>query len=504
MVDFLSKQTADGTQENLLDRLENLIYQTSMVANISDETFGNATSGAALAYKLQAMSNLALTFAEAKRRVSKLDIEAFERKAKKYVKDRDFSEQANAEMKLYNLTMKVNRLELLKAEIGLEMIKAHDDINGLTDRVLLERAEEEYRRQAGILGDTVQDIAGKARRIADASFHNATWRDRAWTNHAELKANLDVLLQRGLIRGDNPRQLARSLRKALGVDLNKCERLMTTELARVQIDAAADSFKQNGFERYQYITCGYGDACEDCKALSDKVFKIKDMQAGENAPPMHPWCHCSIAPYEDSEEYEAWLKGMSEGNPNLSAKSVEVDGDFTTSTRLPDDIKQGILSGVQSINDNFGNVIDKISYEPYYKDLGAPFTFIPEERDGMLVTRLNVNMLFNWDESLEDFNKRIYENNYERGVLASKNMDDLLLHEGIHFVTFEDCKTWEDYVLKEARIRALYTPGISKYADRKRDGSESIAETAVRIKNGEVVDIEAKKILLDVVGGLII
>lgn len=62
LVQFLTKPTADGTQENLLNRLENLIYQTSMVANISDEVFGNATSGTALAYKLQAMSNLALTF----------------------------------------------------------------------------------------------------------------------------------------------------------------------------------------------------------------------------------------------------------------------------------------------------------------------------------------------------------------------------------------------------------------------------------------------------------
>ena len=61
-MEFLQKPTADGTQENLLNRLENLIYQTSMVANISDESFGNATSGTALAYKLQAMSNLALTF----------------------------------------------------------------------------------------------------------------------------------------------------------------------------------------------------------------------------------------------------------------------------------------------------------------------------------------------------------------------------------------------------------------------------------------------------------
>lgn len=62
LVQFLQKPTADGTQENLLNRLETLIYQTSMVANISNESFGSAASGVALAYKLQAMSNLALTF----------------------------------------------------------------------------------------------------------------------------------------------------------------------------------------------------------------------------------------------------------------------------------------------------------------------------------------------------------------------------------------------------------------------------------------------------------
>ena len=62
LIQFLQKPTADGTQENLLDRLETLIYETAMVANISDEGFGSATSGTALAYKLQAMSNLAESF----------------------------------------------------------------------------------------------------------------------------------------------------------------------------------------------------------------------------------------------------------------------------------------------------------------------------------------------------------------------------------------------------------------------------------------------------------
>lgn len=62
VVQFLTKPTADATQENLLDRLENLIYQTCMIANISDESFGSQTSGTALAYKLQAMSNFAQGF----------------------------------------------------------------------------------------------------------------------------------------------------------------------------------------------------------------------------------------------------------------------------------------------------------------------------------------------------------------------------------------------------------------------------------------------------------
>lgn len=60
IVDFMQKPSADSTQENLINRLERLIFQISMVANINDENFGSA-SGIALKYKLQSMSNLAKT-----------------------------------------------------------------------------------------------------------------------------------------------------------------------------------------------------------------------------------------------------------------------------------------------------------------------------------------------------------------------------------------------------------------------------------------------------------
>lgn len=57
-VRFLAKPDSDTAQENLLSRLEQLIYKVSMVPDISDDAFGTA-SGIALKMRLIPMSNLA-------------------------------------------------------------------------------------------------------------------------------------------------------------------------------------------------------------------------------------------------------------------------------------------------------------------------------------------------------------------------------------------------------------------------------------------------------------
>lgn len=59
-VAFLEKPEADGTQEHLLDRLERLIFLTSMVADINNIEFGTA-SGIAIKYRLWSMASLAKT-----------------------------------------------------------------------------------------------------------------------------------------------------------------------------------------------------------------------------------------------------------------------------------------------------------------------------------------------------------------------------------------------------------------------------------------------------------
>lgn len=268
-----------------------------------------------------------ITLAEAKKRISKLDIDEYAAKAKRYVeqaaKDRAanggktdktaayFSDEANAQMRLYNATMKINRLELLKSHLGLEMTDGHDELQKLFGDALTKRAMDEFMRQAGILGETVQNNERFADSIVNASFHNARFSDRIWMSQDILRYRLNEILTEALIQGLNPRTLASRVMPLIKKEIleNKraaAERLLRTELCRVQTDAQMKSYERNGYEKYIFLA--EPTACPHCKALDDKVFTLKEMQIGENAPPIHPHCRCSTAAYSESdEEYERWF-----------------------------------------------------------------------------------------------------------------------------------------------------------------------------------------------------
>lgn len=254
-----------------------------------------------------------ITIAQAKKRASKLDMEEYSRKAKKYVKEKNFSKQANEEMKLYNLTMKVNRLELLKASIGLELVSAFDELQQFYEQTLTDRTMDEFNRQAGILGSTVPDNAAVlAATIVNASFHNAKYSERIWMHQDLLRNELGKLLTRGMVQGKNPRALARELRKTFQASIFNSLRLLWTELARVQTAAQMQSYKDNGFAEYEYLTARDFKACATCKALDGKIFKVDEEETGTNSPPMHPCCRCSTTAHMDLNAYEKWLDGYSE------------------------------------------------------------------------------------------------------------------------------------------------------------------------------------------------
>ena len=244
-----------------------------------------------------------ITRSEAMKRASEMDVKAFARKAKKYVKEKDFSPTANQELKLYNLTMRVNRLELLKANIGLELISLFNELDKYFSNELTKAGLAELKRQAGILEMTIAS-SGYAKLIElviNSSFlrDDVSFSDRLWMYQSELKSELDRLLLRSITMGKNPKQLASKLAEYLTAEGREntkfnIQRLMVTETTRVQVGIQERSYRDAGVTQYIYIA--EPTACKLCIPLNNQAFDVADMQPGSNAPNMHPFCRCSTAP----------------------------------------------------------------------------------------------------------------------------------------------------------------------------------------------------------------
>lgn len=148
IVEFMDKPNGDSTQENLLDRLEKLIFHISMVANISDENFGAAT-GIALKYKLQAMSNLEKTkerkFASGMNRRYKL---LFGHPSSKVQKDAwvqlHYTFTPNFPANLLEEVQIAAQMEgITSHETQLKVISAVDDVQAELDKIEEENAPVE-------------------------------------------------------------------------------------------------------------------------------------------------------------------------------------------------------------------------------------------------------------------------------------------------------------------------------------------------------------------------
>lgn len=287
-----------------------------------------------------------ITIAEAKKRVSSMDVKAYESTAERLVKTGNLTAKAREELKLYNATMKINRLRMLEANIGLHLVNGYSDLERMTEQHLTDETIAEYKRQAGILGNTVQDVETRAKNLVNESFQNATWSERIWSNQTALRNTLSTEMMRGLIGGKSAAVIASNIRNRFTVSSKEAMRLARTELVRCQTGAQIDSYKEHGWKEFEFLAYG-SRSCEVCQQLNGKHFPIDDFLPAENAPPMHPNCRCRTAPYEDEEEYQKWLDSFDKETSGRSAGND--DNGSGTITKLLKSIDYSNVGGIMNL-----------------------------------------------------------------------------------------------------------------------------------------------------------
>lgn len=177
-------------------------------------------------------------------------------------------------------------------------------------------------------------------------------------------------------------------------------------------------------------------------------------------------------------------------------KGVKIPDDFLAGQEIPQDIKDAIVENINEVSGKYNVRIDEMTYRSLKPHEGkVPFQFVPINDSGKLKMQLAINKGFNWNESLDAFNERIYNKNYSTGILASRNITGLIYHEMVHFMSFQDCETWSDFLTAERNLRRQFVAGISRYADATMDGAESLAEAFVKQLNGDVIPKAAEELI---------
>ncbi|WP_080875556.1 minor capsid protein [Oceanobacillus timonensis] len=238
-----------------------------------------------------------LTPAEAKKRVSEMDVQAFQDTAARYVKEKNFSDKANRELSTYNTKMYINRQELLMMYLNAHLVAMANDIETTFQEYLEQAGIEEVARQAGILGADMVISTETLLSLVGASFHSATWSSRIWDDMEKLRDELDTIMNSTIIRGVHPDRFVPDIRERFDVTTFEARRLLITETARVQAGAQKLSYealtKDDPEAEYEFIAMMDGRTTKTCRSLNGKKFKVKNMMPGINAEPMHPFCRSS-------------------------------------------------------------------------------------------------------------------------------------------------------------------------------------------------------------------
>lgn len=235
-----------------------------------------------------------IPYSEVVARLDAMDVAAFAEKAKRYVEEKDFGAIANRELAIYNLKMRVSRLEALQQELDLQMIALANEEEKKTGDFLKGEYLQGLKSQAGILGVSEGATVSTAMKQAiDRNFNGATWSSRIWDRQNALRDIVKRATTDLLILGKNPTQIISKLRKEFGVSAHQAKRLAVTEGSRVAMAAQKDSLESQGYDEYEYIA--EPSACKICAPFDGRIFKVSEMESGRNCAPMHPFCRCSVA-----------------------------------------------------------------------------------------------------------------------------------------------------------------------------------------------------------------
>lgn len=122
--------------------------------------------------------------------------------------------------------------------------------------------------------------------------------DTIWKNKDKLLTFINTEIRRGLVQGTDVRKTAKKLKDSMKVTEYQAKRLVVTESAIARTEGSLEAYRQSEVVNELIVLVTMDKrTCPQCKNYDNYVVRVDEAIVGDNIPPYHPGCRCSVAPY---------------------------------------------------------------------------------------------------------------------------------------------------------------------------------------------------------------
>lgn len=272
-----------------------------------------------------------LSFAEAQIRLNRMELGELQ----------DFIDKVKANMGKYNLELenmsiraRITRYQALEKQIDALLQELYSLEYELKSQELLKEVytDSYYRtwfnidQYHGFHQEFAQVNPQTIDELIRYPFNGADFSSRIWRQKDHMLHRLNESITTMLIQGRNPKTLAGEFSKIFGTKEYEAYRLLHTEASFIMEQGTQAAYKEDGVEKYQWLSTLDMGTCEDCQERDGDIFETEKAVTGVSNPPKHPFCRCTTVPYYEDDDFSEGTRAAR--NP-VTGKTYEVPADMS-------------------------------------------------------------------------------------------------------------------------------------------------------------------------------
>lgn len=127
-------------------------------------------------------------------------------------------------------------------------------------------------------------------KIVNRKVDSENWSDRLWSNKSDIEVQLKKDINNFLVGNISINKIKNIINDRFSTNASNTDRLIQTEIARVQNDINEEFWKEEGITALIYLATLDTKTCNKCQKYDGKSFDVND----KNRPtvPLHPRCRC--------------------------------------------------------------------------------------------------------------------------------------------------------------------------------------------------------------------